>query len=491
LGRYQAGGRRWRKPPAHQIQRFAMRGLLHLLFVLALAAGLSACATTSQVGSTMHKSLTSAWSHVWPRSKHPSTPAAPPQRYAAHTATLDVTFGLHVAGVTLLPEDFVPNMSRPPLWLQGGSEIGVIGTRANRGAMLGFSGPHLAQERVVIEDAGRGAPGGRLLDAALSPDHHSLAVAVATAAKDGLEVNLIGASGPGGAFRIASLEGEFAFAQLTWLNTAQIALATQAVTPMGGGSASETVPPPASSLYLISAGPPTSIRRLDGIKCPLSPLAFSPNGAFAVAQGAASAPPAIIDVRGQQCEGFPSNIPVKVLGWAPNSTAFLYRTANRSGVIRFDMLTGRSAPVAISSGAAAYADDGTIIALGSQDLTWQRAIAEPMTPVKMQIALFDPRQSMTTINSLGFATQPALLEQSTMVFSPVSNNAVIDTLIASTAGPERLIIEYSYPARAAFVLAHGAAAGPVAISWSPDGRQIAILDGNAISHTLAVITPPK
>jgi hypothetical protein len=468
-----------------------MRGLPHLSFVLALAAGLTACAATARVGSTIHNSWTSAWSHVWRRSKHPSKPAASPPRYAARTATLYVTFGLHVAGVTPLPEDFVPNMSRPPLWLHGGSEIGVIGTRANKGAMLGFSGPHLSQERIVIEDDGRGAPGGRLLDAALSPDHHTLVTAVATAAKDGLEINLIDASGPGGALRIASLEGEFVFAQLTWLSTTQIALATQAVAPVGGGSTSETVAPPASSLYLISAGPPASIRRLDGIKCPLSSLAFSPNGAFAVAQGTASAPPAIIDLRNQRCDAFPSNIPLKVLGWAPNSTAFLYRIANRSGVFRFDVLTGRSATIAISSGAAAYADDGTIIALGSQELTWRRAVAEPMLPAKMQIALFDPHQSLTTINSLGFATQPALLAQSTMVFSPVSNNAIIDTAIAGTAGPERLIIEYSYPARAAFVLAHGPAAGPVAISWSPDGKQIAILDGDAISRTLAVITPPK
>jgi len=135
--------------------------------------------------------------------------------------------------------------------------------------------------------------------------------------------------------------------------------------------------------------------------------------------------------------------------------------------------------------------DGAIIALGSQRLSWRRAVAEPMSPVKAQIALFDPHQSLTTINSLGFATQPAILAQSTMVFSQISNDAIIDTAIPGAAGLIRLIIEYSYAARAAFVLAHGEVRGPAAISWSPDGKQIAIVDGDTARRTLAVIAPPK
>ncbi len=467
-----------------------MRWFLHLLFALTMAGCIAACARISGVN---HKSWIAAKSSVSPPCKHPGKPAASPPRYAARTATLDVTFGLNVAGVAPLPEDFVPNMNRPPIWLRGGSEVGVIGTRAGKGEMLGFSGPHLSQGRVIIEDYGTGAPGGRLLDAALSPDNHTLATAVATASTDGLEVNLIDAPRPGGKLRIASLDGEFNSAQLAWLSAAQIALAVQTIAPAGDDLTGETAAAPASGLYLISAGPPASMRRLDGIKCPLSPLAFSPNAAFAVAQGGDNAPPALVDVHGERCVGFPSNIPLQVLGWAPNSTAFLYRTANRNrtGVFRFDLITGRRAMIAISSGAAAYASDGTIIALGSQELSWRRAVAEPMSPAKAQIALFDPHQSLTTINSLGFTTPPALLAQSTMVFSPVSNDAIIDTAIPGSSRPERLIIEYSYPARAAFVLAHGAAVGPVAISWSPDGKQIAIVDGDTTRRILAVIAPPK
>jgi hypothetical protein len=483
-----------------------MRSFLHFLFVLTIAAWVSACARTAEisatihngisvthneVSTTIHKSWTAVRSTVSLSSKHKKHLAAPAPRYAARTATLAVTFGLRVAGVASLPGDFLPDMSRPPLWLRGGTEVGVVGTRAGKGVMLGFSGAHLSRQRVVIEDYGAGAPGGRLFDVAVSADGRTLATVFEAASRDRLDVNLIDASSPAEAHRIASLEGEFDSAQLTWLNSGNIALAARSITLAGGDSTTETAAVPVSGLYLITVGPSASMRRLDGVKCPLSPLAFSPNDAFAVAQGTGSAPPEIVDVHDESCVGLPSDSPLQVLGWAPDSAAFLYRAADRNGVFRFDVLTGRSATIAISSGAAAYASDGTIIALGSQELSWRRAVAEPMSHVKAQIALFDPHQSLTTINSLGFATHPALLAQSTMVFSRISNDAIIDMAIPGAAGPVRLIIEYSYEARAAFVLAHGEVRGPVAISWSPDGKQIAIVDGNAALRALAVIAPPK
>ena len=468
-----------------------MPSLLKLFFLLAVAVGLTACARTAQVGTGIHKSWTKAWSAAWPSSKGKNKPAAPQPRYAAHTATLNVTFGLQVAGVAPLPGDFVADMSRPPVWLQGGSEVGVIGTRAGKGAMLGFSGINLSRQRVIIEDGGAGAPEGRLLDVAASAGGDTLATAVAAMSRDRLDVNLADASTPADGHRIASLEGEFESVQLTWLKSGNIALAVQADTPAKASLTTETAAVPVSGLYLITLGPGTSMRRLDGVQCSLSPLAFSPNDAFAVAQGTGSASPAIVDVHEGKCVGFPSETPLQVLGWSPNSAALLYQTAERNGVFRFDRLTGRSDTIAISSGAAGYASDGTIVALGSQELSWRRAVTEPASQVKAQIALLDPHQSLITINSLGFATRPALLAQSTMVFSPVSDNAVIDTAVPGTTGLVREIIEYSYPVRAAFVLARGAVRGPIAISWSPDGKQIAIVDGDAAGGTLAVIAPPK
>jgi hypothetical protein len=111
--------------------------------------------------------------------------------------------------------------------------------------------------------------------------------------------------------------------------------------------------------------------------------------------------------------------------------------------------------------------------------------------VKAQVALIAPRQHNIDLNSLGFETLPALMARAKMTFSTASNDGVIDVYIPGAAGPLRRVIEYSYPARAAFVLGSGAAEGPIAMSWSPDGRLLSIVDGNATLNTLAVIAPAK
>jgi hypothetical protein len=466
-----------------------MRRFLHLSVAIALTAALGGCGRVAQVSAALHIPWLGRRNSAASSSARKGKPRAAPQRYAAQTATLKVTFGLQVAGVVPLPEDFVPDTSRPPMWLQGGSEVGVIGTRVGKGAMLGFSAVGLSRQRVVIEDYSDTA-GKRLLDAAISADGRTIATAVADSLKDGLEMNLIDASNTGEIHPVASIEGEFDSAQLIWLSEKEIALAAVATTPGSNESTAGTAAVPVSGLYLTSIGAAPSIQRLDGINCRLSPLRFSPTGAFAVAQGADNVPPAIIDLLSESCVRFLSG-PVKVLGWAPNSAAFLYRTADQAGVFRFDMQNGRSSTIAISSDAAAYASDGTIIAFGSQELSWGRAVVEPMSPVKAQIALLDPHQNLITLTSLGFLTLPALLAQSTMVLSQVSNDAIIDTAIPTPGGLVREIIEYSYPARAAFVLAQGPVRGSIALSWSPDGKRIAIVDGEGVHWTLAVIAPPK
>ena len=465
-----------------------MRSFLQAWIILTFTAGLSACAHVARIPATIHRSWIVTKSALLPPSKRKSKATAVPPRYAANTATLHVTFGLQVTGVTRLPPDFEPDMSRPPIWL-GGSEVGVIGARVGKGMMLAFSGRGLSQERVVIEDNGAAAPGGQLLDVAANG--RTLATAVESDSRDRLDVNLSNASNLTSVARIASLEGEFGSAQLAWTNKQKIALAAQAVAPSNDDQNTGTAALPVSGIYLIEIDSKTSIRRMDGVDCRLSLLNFSPDGTFAVAQGGDNAPPAVIDVHKGACLGFPSRFPLQVLGWAPDSSAFLYRTAAQDGVFRFNLPAGRSSTVAISSGAAAFASDGTIIVFGSQELSRRRVVAEPSAPVKAQIALFDPHQDLITINSLGFAIPPALISESTMVFSQVSNDAIINTAIPGPTGLVRELIEYSYPARAAFILAYGPVRGPIAISWSPDGKQIAIVDGDANRRCLAVLTPPK
>jgi hypothetical protein len=111
--------------------------------------------------------------------------------------------------------------------------------------------------------------------------------------------------------------------------------------------------------------------------------------------------------------------------------------------------------------------------------------------VKVEIAAFDPKQSEIRINSLGFETRAALLAQGSMVFSDASNDAVIDAYLPAVPVPIRELIEYSYHAQSAFVLARGPARGPVMMSWSPDGHIIAIVDGDAHASTLTLLVPPR
>jgi hypothetical protein len=147
--------------------------------------------------------------------------------------------------------------------------------------------------------------------------------------------------------------------------------------------------------------------------------------------------------------------------------------------------------IAVSSAAAAYASDGTIVAMGNGGLSWKRIARDPQTPAKAEIALLNPQTASVTMNSLGFQTPPALFAQSSMVFTTVSNSAAIDTFVPQPNGLLRELIDYSYPARSAFVLASGTARGPLSMSWSPDGRELAIVDGDASLAMLTVVIPPR
>jgi hypothetical protein len=224
-------------------------------------------------------------------------------------------------------------------------------------------------------------------------------------------------------------------------------------------------------------------------------LSFSPNQRFAVSTGDRETAPAIIDLHDQSCAEIRTTAPIKVLGWAPDSSAFIYaaqesKSAN-IGVFRFSSATATSTLIAVSSAAAAYASDGTIIALGNGGLSWKRIARDPDAPVKAEIALINPRTAVVTINSLGFQTLPALFAQSSMVFTTASDSAAIDTFVPQPDRLLRELIDYSYPARSAFVLASGTARGPLSMSWSSDGRSLAIVDGDASLAMLTVIIPPR
>jgi hypothetical protein len=203
----------------------------------------------------------------------------------------------------------------------------------------------------------------------------------------------------------------------------------------------------------------------------------------------------LIDRTAQTCEKLNIVTPIKVLAWSPDSTAFIYTAPNvdaRSvGIFRYELATGSSTLVAVSSSAAAYASDGAIIAVVNRELSWRRVAAQPQAKVKVEIAAFDPKQSEIKLNSLGFETSAPLLARSSMVFSDASNDAVIDAYLPAVPAPIRELIEYSYPTQSAFMLARGPARGPVMMSWSPDGHMLAIVDGDARASTLTLMVPPR
>jgi hypothetical protein len=436
--------------------------------------------------------------------KPPSRPqSAPP---IIQTATLGVAAGIGVTGSVRMPTGFEPNPAYSPLWLRDGTEIGVVGHADGKTVVLGFSGPNLSRQRIIAQDSV--AQKGKVVDVTASPGGgNELALAIARPAENRLDLALsdlaaADSAGPGAV--IASVDGAFDFAQLTWIDRSTLALATRGVAParnqitvhgVEAGSATASVTASNQGLVVIALDGHTPPQHLDRIKCSLSALSFSPNRHFAVAAGDGFASPMLIYVRDRVCRALGLSAQIKVLGWAPNSGAFLYTAQTGeglSGVFRYDLTAGQSTPIAISSAAAAYTSDGAIIALGNRELTWRRAAAAPGTPIKAEIARFDPHQSQQEVNSLGFETPPRLLARSAMVYSSATDKAVIEleTAIAGETGPLRELIDYSYQHGSAFVLARGATQGPLLMSWSPNGAMLAIVDSAPPLTLLTVVVPP-
>lgn len=434
---------------------------------------------------------------------HTPPPAPPHPLFAGQTATLDITAGMAIAGAAAMPPGFTPVPGWAPMWLLGDGEIGVAGRLGNRTAVFALSGKGLASRREIGEDFGPLASDGRIVDIAASPNGAEIATAVAASNPDRLEVMIANVLGGDKGAPIATFNGAFAMIALAWLDNSTLALmlrpapsalsAQPGQSPLSAASASPSSPP--GGLYLINRAGRGSVIHLDRIKCPLARMVFSPNGRFAASNGAPGARPVIVDLHWQTCAPYGPRTPVRVLGWSPDAASFLYAGPigpnGLPGTFRFDLKTGATSVVAIASAAVAFASDGTVVALGDNQLTWRRAADRPNGAIKSEIALFSPIVSEIVINSLGFGTSPAMLVNATMVLTPATDDAAIDFLTPRPRGPFRMLIDYSYPARQAFLLASGLVRGPLLMSWSPNGRMLAILDGAGGRSMLTVIAPPR
>ncbi len=438
----------------------------------------------------------------------PPTPAKPP--FVARSATLEVTNGIKILSTVELPDGFVPIAGRAPMWLQNGAEIGVVGTEGGHTIVYGLGGTAWRTGRILAAETGpRAAEAGTIVDVAASPDGLTLATAMVT--PDGKRLDLIVrdliATGPGQA--LASFDGRFDSVSVSWINRATIALALRRhpeppaedlpKTEQDDQSADANAAPPptpADGLQLIVITGAGSVAPLK-LSCRMSPLSWSTHGVYAVGQGDAGAAPIIIDRRKGSCTSFHVHQPIHVLDWnSDDEGTFLYvgsdPTGHSIGTYQYDIATGAEKLIAVSTGAASFTDGNDIVSLGNQKLTFRAAIEQPQAPILAQVAISEAEQGEVDVKSLGFNTVPAMLAQSTMAYAKSADDAAMQIFAPSLPVPWRKIVTYSERSDSAFLIAAGPARGTVTMSWSPQGRWVAILDGDpTVGTVLSVLVPPR
>jgi len=413
---------------------------------------------------------------------HEKPPPAPP--VIQHTATMDLTPGIGINALVETPHGFTPIAGQPPLWLQGGKEVALTGTLQGRTEVLGFSGAGYKQVRLVAADGGPGAPHGKIVGVAASPDGLTLAVAEAEPGR--IEIVLRYVISNSGQNSVASFDGNFHAVSLTWL----------APNTLGVGLAGESAASPAQAggLYLVHVLGAVTVEEVK-LSCPPSTLVFSPDARFAVGEGDEQTPASLFDSRNGNCHQVSRDGPIRVLGWAPGSAAFLYSTAagraHGAGVFRYNLADGKTDVIAVSSSAVAYTGEGVVMALGNRELTPQMAALSPDKRVTAQIASFIPREGKTIVDSLGIPTTPAMMMASTMTYSHGFAELALQLYADAAAGPTREIVTFSIVDRKAFVLASGGVNGVAVIAWAPGANHLLIFDGDGTTGALAVITPAR
>jgi hypothetical protein len=443
-----------------------------------------------------------------------STAPAPkpgPPPFVARSTTLAVTNGIKVLTNVAMPSGFAPIPSRPPMWMENGEEIGVVGTEGGHTIMYGLGGTAWRTGRILAAETGpAAAETGTIADLAVSPNGLTLATAMVAPGGDRVDLiirDLI-ATGPGNA--IANFNGRYDSISMSWLNDATIALALrQHPEPPEEPGASEEAPKPDPDQADVEP-PPT---RADGLQvivitgagsvlplklsCPMSTLSWSAHGVYAVGQGDAGAPPVIVNRRASTCTRFHLRHPIHVLAWDKNDEgSFLYvapdPTGHTIGVFKYSIPAGAEHLMGVSSGAAAFANSSNTLTLGNRELTFKVAIDRPREPVTAQVAVAQPDLTQIDVKSLGFDTWPEMLAQSTMAFSTDADEAAMQVYAPSKPIHWRKIVTYSIRYDSAFLLAEGPAQGIVNMSWSLRGRWLAFLDGDAtIGTVMTVLEPPR
>ncbi|GEM_PF-418142 len=454
-----------------------MRRPTLILVLLAITIGASACASKKHAA------------------EQAAAAAAKPPRLAPkeHTATLEIATGAKVIARKVLPDGFAPVPPFAPIWLQNGAQIAVVGAKAGRAFVVKFDAATLGNPQIIASDFGPGAPGGSIVDVEASPDGMTLAIAVAEPANNQLEIVLHDVVAQGDGSRIAAFPGQFDSVSMSWLDGHTIALALRA-------SGAQPAPAPGAQpvaqssandgLFMIETAGLGAVKQMK-LKCPLSHLTWSRDGRFAIGGGDPGTPPVLVDRARDFCAVLRSKEPITVLAWSPHNDGFLYSmpAANTVATFRYDLATGKSALIAISSSAAAFMASGQVFALGNQDLTWRRVAEAPNAPVLSEFATFTPEAGEVRIVPLGIRTIPAMLAESRMVYTTTTDSAAVDVISPGRPDPLREVIAYLLPPSTAFLMASGPARGSVLMSWSPDGKNLAMLDGDQKSSVLTIFSP--
>jgi hypothetical protein len=435
-----------------------------------------------------------------------SSKPPPPSRpvSVAGTSTLAITNGVRVMASLPMPPGFAPIEARPPLWLQSGTEIGIVGTIEGHVVVLGLSGQGWRNQRIIAAEVGPGAAEpGSIVDAAPSPDGMTFATAVAVAGEKRLDIILrdLIAAGPG--HPITSFDGLYELVSMHWLSNTTIAITlrpraeTETAPPIEPQESNNAAPPPppkpTAGLQLLVVTGAGSVAPMP-LSCPISVLQWSPHGVYAVGRGDATTPPVLVDRRKSTCTTLRAAAPVEVLGWDPDTeTSFLFvqtvEGKNR-GVFEHDIKTGKDRLIAVASGAASYVANGSIVAYGNQKLTWKSLPENPLQAVVAELAEFNPDKPEIDVRQLGFRTVPPMIENSTMIYTKPTDRVLLQTYEPAVPVPMRKLIVYAERVDSAFQVAFGPAKGTVQASWSPHGHWIAILDGDATGSMLTIISPP-
>jgi hypothetical protein len=443
-----------------------------------------------------------------------STAPAPkpgPPPFVARSTTLAVTNGIKVLTNVAMPSGFAPIPSRPPMWMENGEEIGVVGTEGGHTIMYGLGGTAWRTGRILAAETGpAAAETGTIADLAVSPNGLTLATAMVAPGGDRVDLiirDLI-ATGPGNV--IANFNGRYDSISMSWLNDATIALALRQhpeppeepgaseEAPKSDQDQADVEPPPARAdglqvIVITGAGSVLPLK----LSCPMSTLSWSAHGVYAVGQGDAGAPPVIVNRRASTCTRFHLRQPIHVLAWDKNDEgSFLYvapdPTGHTIGVFKYSIPAGAEHLMGVSSGAAAFANSSNTLTLGNRELTFKVAIDRPREPVTAQVAVAQPDLTQIDVKSLGFDTWPEMLAQSTMAFSTDADEAAMQVYAPSKPIHWRKIVTYSIRYDSAFLLAEGPAQGIVNMSWSLRGRWLAFLDGDAtIGTVMTVLEPPR